>query len=540
MYKSRIWKWGLDKKLKSDEVLAILILKSKREAIHRRTEFTIRGQPVDMDNINRYVKRNPGLVARFHAGQVPNAQTTIEVQCHTPLTSPAPSLAPPVELNRAEEIMFLFRDYVDRCLTTGTWQCEYDYACTSRTSGDRQDDLLERLVGSLAIVNRCLTRGDAISISEILNPAFESLQEIIVAESPLFAARILCLLWYLDQHLKSDLLRLVVDYLRGLLPILLGPDHSLARIWRILGTTRFPDYTELSLGLYGMLIPLFEERLGPANYVTTAIYSDHIDCLYQRNATSGNTLTIASRYRAKAEATGHTYPWLTELAISQTALICASKTSEGFVGEAIASLQTLRRYPLTDEQEAVLDVQLGNYHFQLDNLPATMTVYRRALRLVTMSDEPNERLLLTCLANMESVLTRTGRVFEAHRVTQYRLKRVADFARGYPSMIDAASAPQGLKGPVISTYPFVDTKGIPSWLWEDDTAYSAPIPKLPISASHILEEAPWMDLVSCEHVEWPTTRLLDEGRAQSEGDRIMSAVIEGWENTDQWYEALEP
>lgn len=68
MYKSRIWKWGLDKKLKGDEVLTILILKTERDAQGKPSDSTIRSQPVDLDNVNRYIRRNPSLAARFQAG----------------------------------------------------------------------------------------------------------------------------------------------------------------------------------------------------------------------------------------------------------------------------------------------------------------------------------------------------------------------------------------------------------------------------------------------------------------------------------------
>ena len=54
MYKSRVWKWGLDKKLKGDEVLAILRLQDERQKLRKpRTNYTIRKQQVDMENVKR-------------------------------------------------------------------------------------------------------------------------------------------------------------------------------------------------------------------------------------------------------------------------------------------------------------------------------------------------------------------------------------------------------------------------------------------------------------------------------------------------------
>jgi hypothetical protein len=142
MYKSRIWKWGLDKKLKRDEVLAILILKQERDAQQKLSQFTIRGQPVDMDNINRYVKRNAGLLSRVRAGERPSVQSSHEVACYTPPPSPtsgvattigAPASTPPSYPNTAVapytiqqgNLMTPYHDQVlvSRSGQTDNWWC---------------------------------------------------------------------------------------------------------------------------------------------------------------------------------------------------------------------------------------------------------------------------------------------------------------------------------------------------------------------------------------------------------------------------------
>ncbi|KAF7556623.1 hypothetical protein G7046_g6246 [Stylonectria norvegica] len=466
MYKSRIWKWGLDKKLKGDEVLAIMLLRREREAQNKPTEFTIRGQPVDMDNINRYIRRNPSLMAKFRAGQMPSIQTTLEVQCRTPPPSPGRAFAPRVESYHVEEVLGLFRDYLDGSFTNAAWDCEYNVYCMSHKPGDRSDELFERVIASFALVNRCMIRGDEISISAMLNPAFESLKEIIATESPVFVVRTVCLLWYLDRHHKNDLLRLVMDYLAGLIPIVLGQHHIMTRIWKILGTTRFTDYYELSMCLYSVLVPILEERIGPANYLTTMLYGDHIDCVFSRSRPT-ESLAVASRYRAKADATGKRHPWLIELAIAQTAVLCAAKEAEGLVGEAMECLQTLKRYGMAEEQEAVVNIQLGNYAYQMGDMPSAVCSYKDAARLAVNVDG-DERLMMTCLANLESALTKQGSAVEAARIRHYRLKRLSDFAK---ESSEFANLPhdQDMVPSNNSVCEFgTSEREIPSWIWEDD------------------------------------------------------------------------
>ncbi|KPM37279.1 hypothetical protein AK830_g9290 [Neonectria ditissima] len=478
MYKSRIWKWGLDKKLKGDEVLAILILRTEREAQGKPSEFTIRGQPVDLDNINRYIRRNPSLVARFRAGEVPSIQTTLEVQCHTP--SPAASPASPAqsEAGPIEEVLDLFKDYVDSRFASGAWEYEYNHNCMSRLPGDRSDELFERVMASFALVNRSMMRKDDISIGAILSPAFESLKEIVASESPIFIARTACLLWYLDRNHRNDLLRIVMDYLAGLIPIVLGRDNPMVRIWQILGAPQFTEYAQLALRLYSTLVPLMEERIGPANYLTAILYGDHIDCLLGHDR-SAEALAVATSYRAKADATGMQHSWLIELAVAQTAVLCKAKEGEGKVEEAMECLRALKEYNMGEDQQAVVNIQLGNYSFRSGDIQAAIRWFQEATRLAVTSDG-DERLLLTCLANLERAFAKMGRDVEAVHVQQYRLGRLSDFARDSSAF---ASLPCGWREPChsetsLAASPVDDSSrssmDVPDWLWTSPDVAQVP------------------------------------------------------------------
>lgn len=450
MYKSRIWKWGLDKKLKSDEVLAILILKTERDAQGRPCEFTIRGQPVDLDNINRYIRRNPSLVARFRAGEVPSIQTTLEVQCHAPSGSPEsprkkPSESKPVPAKAGEddalvdEVLGLFKDYVGNCFANGIWDYEYNSFCRRQSQNDRSEGLFERVMASLALVNRSMMRKDDISISTVLNPAFEYLKEIILSESPVFVVRTACLLWYLDRNHKNDLLRIVMNYLADLVPIVLDPDNPMVRIWEILGNPGFSSYSTLALRLYPTLIPLMEERIGPANFLTAILYGDHIDCLLGHGR-SAEALERATAYRARADATGLQHAWLIELAVAQTAVLCRAKEAEGNYAEAIECLRKLGdEYRMGDEQQAVVNVQLGNYSYRMDDFASAVQRFQEATRLAVAAGDADERLLATCLANLERALAKTGRDDEAAQVQMYRLSRLSRFARESSALASSSS-----------------------------------------------------------------------------------------------------
>lgn len=475
MYKSRIWKWGLDKKLKSDEVLAILILRTEREAQGKTSEFTIRGQPVDLDNINRYIRRNPQLVARFRAGIVPSIQTTLEVQCRTPPPAPSSPLPPPNKTSCIDQVVDLFTSYFETSLTNGTWNYEYNGNCGSPNSRDRSVELFERVVTSFGLVNRSMMRKDEISISTILTPAFESLKEIVSSESPAFAARIPFLLWFLHRFHKEDLLRIVMKHLTALIPIVLGQNHPMAQIWQTIGSEDFSGYYELSTRLYSTLVPLFEERMGPANVLTTILYCDHIDCLVYHDE-AVEALEVSTTYRSKAEATRMRHPWLRELAILQTGIVCNAKTAENNVEEAMQYLQTLKDWDLDEEQQAGMNVQLGNYSYQMGDLTLAIDCFREASDLISAC-QGDERILLSSLANLESALRKKGDTDEAAQVHELRLARLSDFARESGTFATSShpiestsNLPDSSTAPIspMDSYSW-DGQQVSDWLWSEDT-----------------------------------------------------------------------
>ncbi|KDN61966.1 hypothetical protein CSUB01_11652 [Colletotrichum sublineola] len=469
MYKSRIWKWGLDKKLKGDEVLAIMLLKRDRDALRKPTEFRIRGQLVDLENICRYMKRNPSVMAKFKAGQLPSAQTALEVTCRTPSPPPSPSraLTPTAEMQNTEQVLCFFRDYIDGSFSSGAWRCDFDVDCSNGRldHGDRSNDLFERVIASFALVNRCMMTGDQIDINNVLGPAFESLKEIVAAESPSFVARTVCLLWYLDRHHKHDLLRLVLDYLAGLVPIVLGPHHSLAHIWRILGTADFSDYYELSMRLYALLLPDIEERAGPASYLTHLLYSDYLDCIFARKDVEDCEAMLRS-HRGRAEASGQTHPWLDDMALSHAGLLAACKENQGRLDEAVEVLTMhMNAYNMTEEQEAAVNLELGVKYYRMTNIPAAIASFKSAARIALTSDA-DERISMTALANLEKLLRQTNETTKADWVHQYRLERLAAFAEQSDSISKGKSTNDGDD----NSDGRGDIENLPDWLWNCDSS----------------------------------------------------------------------
>jgi len=89
MYKARITKWGLDKKTKEAEALALLRIKTQRDAVGKNSAFRVRGKPVTIDDVLRYFKRK-GIIHPEVTPHSPKASTPPAIEYWTPLPSPRP------------------------------------------------------------------------------------------------------------------------------------------------------------------------------------------------------------------------------------------------------------------------------------------------------------------------------------------------------------------------------------------------------------------------------------------------------------------
>src|SRR5437764_9704762 len=114
MYKKRITSWGFDKKHKLHEVQAIIRKRAQRSAAGKRTIFYLRGRPVDLDDVERYVKRKCKSIEADSLGSAP---TPPDLVC---LSVPASPQSP--EKFRPLEVIFTYyKNYVNGALDSKIW-----------------------------------------------------------------------------------------------------------------------------------------------------------------------------------------------------------------------------------------------------------------------------------------------------------------------------------------------------------------------------------------------------------------------------------
>ncbi|EXJ53867.1 hypothetical protein A1O7_09203 [Cladophialophora yegresii CBS 114405] len=119
MYKSRIARWGLDKKNKRHEVKEILWRRASRWSLGKESEFILRGQIVDMADVERYAGRAGLALYPDHCSPT------------EPGVSPL-SLGSPASLRNIEHFLHSFNVFVRDSLHSGLWKLGKDvmgFAC---------------------------------------------------------------------------------------------------------------------------------------------------------------------------------------------------------------------------------------------------------------------------------------------------------------------------------------------------------------------------------------------------------------------------
>lgn len=111
MYKYRLQKWGLDKKLREKEVVQMFLLKQQRDAAGKQSAFLVRGRPVDWEQVQRYLQRRPDLQTKIKAGMLQMGTLDSDLICRSP--SPEPVIHASNSLRFLNDVLRLLDGYYD-------------------------------------------------------------------------------------------------------------------------------------------------------------------------------------------------------------------------------------------------------------------------------------------------------------------------------------------------------------------------------------------------------------------------------------------
>jgi hypothetical protein len=234
MYKSRIVKWGLDKKQKESEVVEMYQRKTQRALAGKKTCFYIRGKEVDWKKVEAYVKRKPLLHAKIRTGMLEIGNAQLGIVCRTP--SPDPTKLMTVyqpmeasdELSLADDMVRIARDYYDGGIEGGyLWSRGTDgWLCRPGTDRKIETEWWETISEACELIaNSEIKLG-----FETMRRGFDILDSVIRAGEVLLLPSLFDAIYNMSLN-RPEIYSILVAQVAQLMQIIFNPRHPLRLIW---------------------------------------------------------------------------------------------------------------------------------------------------------------------------------------------------------------------------------------------------------------------------------------------------------------------
>ncbi|KAL2156675.1 hypothetical protein VTH82DRAFT_1420 [Thermothelomyces myriococcoides] len=265
MYRTRIRRWGIDKNNKGSEVAYMLRLKKQRDTQGKKSSFFIRNRPVDWEDVERYLSRNPNFWAKYGGNDALDLSS--EITCMTPPGSPPPSSPSAVpqkidaaqELHVHEEILRFFRDYNEGCFEQGVWRLSSDYKRYFGRGGVEASARLNAWYDRIRNVSDWPGR-DA-DVVRVVNRLLDDLPQFIRDQDYAVFPELMRCCFYLSAR-RPALGRAVAEFIARLCGVILGPMHPMSLAWSRIKSLPLDEYLLALQGTAKIRLDQLESRHG--------------------------------------------------------------------------------------------------------------------------------------------------------------------------------------------------------------------------------------------------------------------------------------
>jgi len=224
MYKTRIKKWGLDKKNKENEMRAIVRKHTHRSQHGLKSIFRIRGRTVNYADVLRYWERKKVRITEALARRA-ISETPEAVECLTP--EPLLVRAPKAIMD-SEHIFVLLRDYYKGPFESGTWrhvgQMSRCYSTKDKFDGMTYLKAMSRQCGAAC---NYLNDGNFIKARRFLDSATANVKEIILSEDPFLFTTLFLALARVHEDGWLRVALVILRHFSDMGKLLLGNKHPL-------------------------------------------------------------------------------------------------------------------------------------------------------------------------------------------------------------------------------------------------------------------------------------------------------------------------
>jgi hypothetical protein len=267
MYQNRLTKWGFEKNNKESEIKAIVRKKSERSAINKASNFEIRGRPVNLADVDRYVRRKRWAIEDIIAGASP-APTPPDLTCITPRSIPGSPATPPI-LSIPECIVVSIRDYFIGSFDAGTWTFNDDASdCVSKKPKGSDMLALKNLFSHHDLACKLLDKGSFDEAGRELGNASVGIQEILSAEHPRTLGSLFDLIMLLRGRRRPEIARIVVSQFATLAAVVHPTTHPLHQVCKLLMSLDPAQFELVAITAWQSAVDQFEGILGPMHYST--------------------------------------------------------------------------------------------------------------------------------------------------------------------------------------------------------------------------------------------------------------------------------
>lgn len=114
MFKYRIKRWGLDKKLKASDVHELIRLRDQHSTSEDSLQFLVRGKPVDWKRVDRYLKRHK--MANYRGAKLLADLVSVSTSFR--------AIDPPEQQKLYDMLSTIFTQHVEGSLESGRWSIQ--------------------------------------------------------------------------------------------------------------------------------------------------------------------------------------------------------------------------------------------------------------------------------------------------------------------------------------------------------------------------------------------------------------------------------
>ena len=267
MYKDHIKKWGLAKNHRAAEMRAIVRKRKQRVDQGKDSTFSVRGKPVEDDELVRYFKRKRLTLDEVLAQRQTQA-TPEAVECRTP--SPR-SLETPAISTIPERILRRVREYYTASFENGTWVVtDQDSYCYSRKPFIGVEENLDKFHHELSGATHLFRLGNAQEAGQFLISATEDIKDVLLAEAPRTLQTLLATVLFLDGRStrETEILSAILRYFHDLGQVVLGETHPLAQITSWLASLSAQQLQEVAIKTLELIADYLTRILGPLHSST--------------------------------------------------------------------------------------------------------------------------------------------------------------------------------------------------------------------------------------------------------------------------------